>query len=398
MISFKIDGRPGFGMLKSQSGFVLIYTYALMAVLIATTVAYHGQTLAHARSSERGYNQTIAFNMAESALDQAISQLKLDSAYAGAGYTSLSSGSVLGGYSVSVSTPEDQANMRLISATGYSPSGDPTAVGYQSKTVSAYVQMDQPALFNAAVFANDSISFQGSTIVDSYNSNDGAYDEDDADDNGDLRTNSVDDGDVSIGGNAEVSGDIKIGPGGSTDDVISIGASASVSGSTSAAGQEKSYEVKTTNAATEGVVSLSGSATLALTPGVHRFTSISVTGNARIIPSGAVEIYVDGNVTLTGNSVSSHNNKAPNMIMYIAGSSVTLTGNGNYYGAFHAPEATVTLQGNGKLYGAVIAEDFTQTGNAEVHYDEALQDDGPQEEDQDIYLQSWNDSAKVLTA
>ena len=48
------------------------------------------------------------------------------------------------------------------------------------------------------------------------------------------------------------------------------------------------------------------------------------------------------------------------------------TGNASSYFTIYAPNHDVTLSGNGALYGCIVADDFTASGNAAVHADEAL--------------------------
>ena len=49
-----------------------------------------------------------------------------------------------------------------------------------------------------------------------------------------------------------------------------------------------------------------------------------------------------------------------------------IAGNGDFYGAVHAPTANAMTASNGELYGAAIGKTLTTTGHGEVHDDECL--------------------------
>lgn len=74
--------------LTNQSGFLLIYTYSVLTILAITAVAFYTRNASLMNASERNYGRIVAFNMAESGLDQAMVQLANDPTYTGTGCTS----------------------------------------------------------------------------------------------------------------------------------------------------------------------------------------------------------------------------------------------------------------------------------------------------------------------
>ena len=53
----------------------------------------------------------------------------------------------------------------------------------------------------------------------------------------------------------------------------------------------------------------------------------------------------------------------------------TIQGNNTFYGGIYGPQATFTIQGNATIYGSIMAQRVNVSGNAEIHYDEALADE-----------------------
>ena len=111
---------------KNEKGFLLITAFLFAAVLSTVSLGLAGRQVSFIKAADRNKNRMVAFNMAEAAMDMGIANLTTDSNYAGtAGFTTLSTGNIQGGYRVSVcpptctnlTTPTDP-NIRLISATG----------------------------------------------------------------------------------------------------------------------------------------------------------------------------------------------------------------------------------------------------------------------------------------
>ena len=94
-----------------------------------------------------------------------------------------------------------------------------------------------------------------------------------------------------------------------------------------------------------------------------------------------MKIYVTGSVDIGGNGVGTAQNLPPNFLLYGTVdpsnaankcTSVSIHGNGNFYGAVYAPDAAVQVAGNGVNYGALTGNTVQINGNGGFHYDEAL--------------------------
>lgn len=370
-------------------------SYLLIAVISIFSLAMFSRGTVFLQANERSQNKIIAFNMAEAGIDLAITQLQADVTYAGVGYTDMGTGTVEGGYQVAVTTPNTAPNVRLIQSTGHAPLNDMTQKAYETRTIQAYVSIGTQSYFDFAVFSKDGMQLNGNPLIDSYDSRNGAYGGANRNQNGDIGTDSTGAGTVSLNGNVEVRGDAEVGPGGNPNSVVSVSGNSSITGTLSAAPAERAYEPAATNLPSLGNLRVNGNQTQTLPAGTYHYDSISISGNGELEALGAVEIYVSGSVTISGNGVSTQANLPPNFIIYVTtGDTVKVSGNGNFYGAIYAPASHVMNTGNGEIYGAVVSRTYHQAGNGNVHYDEALKDTGGSGEPT-VSLLSWQENNTV---
>jgi len=99
-----------------------------------------------------------------------------------------------------------------------------------------------------------------------------------------------------------------------------------------------------------------------------------------IAPGGSLTIYMGGaSTTVSGNGVVNDTALASNFAYYglPSNTSISLTGNGSFFGTIYAPQADFSLKGSGNnstddFTGASITKTTTMTGNFNFHYDENL--------------------------
>ncbi len=387
------------GVLGNRKGFILLTSYLLISMLSIFSLGLFARSAAFIQSVERNKNKIIAFQKAEAGLDQAIVELTDDQNYSGMAYIPLGDE---GGYSVTVCPPTcggdltepTDANVRMIQTTGFAPDNDPTSTAYSSRSVISHVNVAGSSGFDFAIFAGDDISMSGNAVVDSYNSDEGAYNAATAYDNGNIGTDSTTADTVSLSGNVAVNGDVTVGPNGNPSSVVTTTGNAVISGTGSSATQAKNYQLIGSSDTSLGALSLSGNTNYVLPTGSYRYSSLKISGNAKLTTTGAVKIYVDGTISISGNGVSTASNKPSNFLLYsTAGASVSLSGNGNFYGAVYAPESDVSISGNGQTYGAVVSETYSQTGNGKVHFDESLNDlEGATDSNSTPNLLAWRET------
>ena len=141
-----------------------------------------------------------------------------------------------------------------------------------------------------------------------------------------------------------------------------------------------------------GWINLSGGKVLTFAPsaaGVESYTEVWVTGSVNLSgtgqvtvkPNAHVKIYVEGDVSITGNGIVNETQKPANLQLFGVtpsdgvSRSFALSGNGSFTGAVYAPDHVVTLSGggsNGNYFGSIVAKTVTMSGNTSVHYDESL--------------------------
>ena len=360
--------------LNRSKGFILLTSYMLLAMISIFSLGLFTRGSIFLQSADRNKKKMVAFNMAEAGFDDAFYRIKNNTIAApwSSGYVSLDTGNIQGGYSVTVSSING-SSIKQISVTGYSPTQAASTQTQELRTINGYVQPAPSNAFNFGVFAKNSITLNGNANINSYDSSAGAYGGANIKSNGDIATDSTGAGTVSLTGNSTINGNATVGPGGNPATVITLGANTTITGSETAASSAQNPPSATTSTTSEGTLSISGNTNYQLSAGVHHFTSLSITGNGKITPLGAVTVYVDGTVNIAGNGVATVSNLPTNFILYSTGtSSVSLSGNGNFYGAIYSPDSAVSNTGNGQLFGAVVSKTYQQSGNGNVHFDEAL--------------------------
>ncbi|MFB3816677.1 MAG: hypothetical protein ACE147_03335 [Candidatus Methylomirabilales bacterium] len=240
--------------------------------------------------------------------------------------------------------------------------------------------------FANAVHGRGVVNLSGNGTTDSYNSNDGPYGGSNVLSNGDVSTDRVGSGSITIGANATVNGSVLCGPtcNTSTDVVVSGHVSGSISQEPNTL--DMPLPVIPAGVTNQGALSITGNRDVTLNAGTYWFSSIHIAGNGRLRTSGQVKIYVTGNVDIGGNGVIAANNAPPNLLIYGTSTnptnptapgastctSVSIHGNGSFVGAIYAPNADISLVGNAATYGSLSGNTVTITGNGEFHYDEAL--------------------------
>lgn len=137
--------------------------------------------------------------------------------------------------------------------------------------------------------------------------------------------------------------------------------------------------------ATRTSINLSGSENMTLASGDYIVQSISISGNAQLhidSSGGPVNVYVNGagssaGITIGGNGVSNLSRPTAFRIWYPGSGIVQIGGNGLFSGTLYAPNAPVKFNGNGAIYGGVVGSTLQIIGNPQLHYDNALQTEGP---------------------
>jgi len=370
--------------LQNERGFVLLVVYIVVMFVTVFSLAFFARHHVAIQATERYQNRILAFNAAESGIDVALRQLATnatirnqtaDSEYA-SGDTTLRQNE----FRFTISPVPDQPSLRRIDARGCAPECTESSRAYQASDITVYCQLTASApptsLFEYGVYAGTSISMSGNSAFDSYNSNYGAYGGSNKSSAGAMAVNSTSIGSMSLNGNAKVNGNVLVGYGGNPNIVVAV-SNATITGTRSTLPETAVTPTspETPTDATATTLNVSGNNTVTLAPGTYTVSSLKISGNGKIRTTGAVKIYVTGEIDIAGNGMVVPNNHPANLLLYSTGSaSVKIAGNGSFYGGIYAPNSNVTANGNGDVFGAVIAKTYTQSGNSATHFDLALRD------------------------
>jgi hypothetical protein len=381
----------------TQKGMFLISSYLVLSVVGTFSLALFLKSTTVQRSMLRTQNRIIAFHLADAALDQAIVELENDPNYEGTGYTAFGRG----GYTITIETPDADhfPTVRRIVTNGFAPNNVENSFAYQNRQVISYVNLNVGSPFDFGLFGDESVSMGGKAQTDSYNSNLAPYEPGGT--NGDVGTNSTEEGAISLDGNAIIGGDAIIGPGGDTTTGVTTGKNTVILGTETTAAAEKvlnPIEIPT-NLIDQGDLVVEEQTILSLAGGTYLYSSFSISGQARVNFTGPATIYVTGAMSISGQGVVTSDDLPPNLLFYVSGeeANVAFTGQGKLYGAVYAPNAAISISGNGELFGGVVGKSiaFSGSGNSPfmVHYDEALQaGSAGVGSDAKVELKSWQEA------
>ncbi len=364
---------------QSEKGFLLVTFYMLLVLFFTLTGALVAHAVAEVQATQRSQASMQALYLAESGVDWAITQLRQNSSWSGGTGTI-----TLGSYTVTLANLG--SNRRRITVLGTTNQGITVA-----RSVESIVLVSPNPLFRYAMFGSNSVTLNGQGITDSYDSSQGPYNPATAGSKGDVGTNGITAGNVSLHGNVQISGNAYSGTGSDPNVVITMTDNDVITGSKLPLSKPEPMLPVTAPDGNLGNLSVSGNTTTTLPGGMYVYTNIDVTGNGRLNFTGPTMIYVTGMLNIAGNGIGTATNLPPNLIIYVAGSgSVDIGGNGNFYGGVYAPQSLVSIHGNGAFYGSAIGDTVTTTGNGNVHYDFALQTNGGLGPAQ-VTVLSWQD-------
>ena len=187
---------------------------------------------------------------------------------------------------------------------------------------------------------------------------------------GAVRSNSV----VSVSGSARILGDV-------TASTITLsGTKAQITGqqlggATPLAAEPIHLAVISTAATglvaaeylTDAKLIVAAQAVLTLSTGTYYFKGIELSGGSEVRVNGKVDIYVDGDITISGGSALNASGAASGLNIFIGKiSSITFTGGGNLVGVVYAPYSHLKLAGNALLGGHYFVRSAAVSGTGNL--------------------------------
>jgi hypothetical protein len=110
--------------------------------------------------------------------------------------------------------------------------------------------------------------------------------------------------------------------------------------------------------------------------------------SVKLAPGASVEMYMGGDMDLTGTAIINPAGRAANCTIYGLPTcrSIRLGGGAEIFAKLYAPQAEIRLSGNFDFFGSMVGNAIRANGEAAIHYDEALGGDGP-----DYTIVSWEE-------
>jgi len=387
---------------SDQRGVAVLVSLGVVVLLGTLGSALLMRSLHERQLGSRSAARHQAFFLADGAIDRALLNLRTPDVLT----DDITAGTLPSG-TFQIDTPPTQlaALQWRVTTRGFSQQ--------EERRMEAVVQLTPESVFQYALFGDQVVNVSGNATTDSFNSTLGPYNDDEdspgynAGHNGDVGTNDTSTGSVSIGGSIFVDGQIVVGPGVDDPDSVVTGYDpAFVTGGTDP--PSDTQDVVSADAAmplspvvvpselTCEDYTVAGNTTVTLSPGTYCYQNLTVQGNATLTASGDVTIYVTGELTAQGNSTIGVPSDPSQMLFQMSATAEgtleqTIQGNNTFYGGIYGPQATFTIQGNATIYGSVMARRINVSGNADIHYDEALGNETQITGLYDTRLVSWRE-------
>ncbi|MBI3320951.1 MAG: hypothetical protein HYZ91_01635, partial [Candidatus Omnitrophica bacterium] len=359
-----------------RQGFFLVTTLGTMVVLtvLGSTILLHGMT--QRQTGFRLHHQFAALQLADAALDQAIMNMR------------------------TLSVSSDDVTTATLSTGSFTIEQPPQLVGDQlyrvvaqgtsqqeQRRVEAIYRLTPQSMFQFALFGDSNINVSGSAFTDSYDSTHGPYNNDpnspgyNLSHHGDIGTNSVITGGVTIGGSIFIDGQVAVGPEVSNpasvvsgyDPVFITGGTSPPTDTQDVVSQPTVFpmvSVSVPAGLTCSDYTVGGNTTATLAPGTYCYHNLTLQGGGTLTASGPVTVYLTGSLTAKGNSLIGVPADPKQVVILMTSSSGatleegTITGSTQFYGALYGPNATITITGNAKVFGSVVAKSVDVKGSA----------------------------------
>ena len=245
-----------------------------------------------------------------------------------------------------------------------------------TQRVEAVVALPAPSIFAGALFGKDEVRVENGAVVDSYNSDNGAYNVvSNRLMNGTVRTNSIADDSLRLE-NVSVYGKILVGAGGNPSQVVDDRGGNLLTETPAAAASNLLLDPIQVPPGLPNSGNLTGSQVLS--SGTYQYSTCSATSGVTITTNGPVTLYCDSLYTEGGQMrgrVGGTDTPAALIINVIGSSQVELRGGSTFVGALYAPNAEIRVRESSVVYGsAVSGSRFRLEENAKIHYDEKLAD------------------------
>ena len=389
-----------------EKGAALFFSLLIGVVMVGLALPFLFKMNSQFHITEKSYKSLSALNLAEAGVERAIWELNFGDISTWSGNllernitlasVQTAQGFVMGSIDITVLNPA--SDYPLVMSKGTVPWRGDLSI---EKSLCVSLTHGTESFFNFGIFGDEGFDIHGNTYTDSYNSDLGAYDPDNAGDSGDIGTNATNLWDVVLLNNTVVNGDATTGYGSDPEYVIQLKNSADITGDMQTLTEPKLLPAYPAPFLTErGVFSLDNNAEPVTITESGTYTGFTMGANTKVTISGDVTLYVNGDFTMNSNSIleilpdsslelvlgngtftQSSNTEVNNLTqdpknLAIMGTAefknMIWRANTEFYGVIYTPEATVDFASNGDLYGSIVADYLSIASEAGFHYDESL--------------------------
>lgn len=389
-----------------EKGAALFFSLLIGVVMVGLALPFLFKMNSQFHITEKSYKSLSALNLAEAGVERAIWELNFGDISTWSGNllernitlasVQTAQGFVIGNIDITVLNPA--SDYPLVMTKGTVPWRGNLSI---EKSLCVSLTHGTESYFNFGIFGDEGFDIHGNTYTDSYNSDLGAYDPDNAGGSGDIGTNAVNQWDVVLLNNTVVNGDATTGYGSDPEYVIRLKNSANILGDMQTLTEPKPLPACEPPFLTErGVFSLDNNAAPVTITESGTYTGFTMGANSKVTISGDVTLYVNGDFTMSSNSIleilpdsslelvlgngtftQSSNTEVNNLTqdpknLAIMGTaefkSMIWRANTEFYGVIYTPEATVDFASNSDLYGSIVANYLSIASEAGFHYDESL--------------------------
>jgi len=337
------------------------------------------QSASEERHSSRARSERASLFLAEASIDRAVANLR-----GGSGIDIASSALSGGAFWAEVT---DSLEDPTLGSLEYRITGHGASQASQ-RDVEAVAGLIPESVFQFALFGDQQMNISGDVITDSYDSSLGPYDPANPGQNGDIGTNGTGVADVVISGSIAINGQVAVGEGGDPDSVVDVdGGTAIITG-------DPPFVPQSNDLIMEPVVvpedvpcnpdpfQSDNTVELSSAVGEYCFTSMTVNGGDTLLLDGPVVVYLTGALRASGHATIGEPTNPGYLVMMLASPEDAriqsdMTGSMQFYGGIYAPTGTIDIRGTAEIWGSVVAQSVDISGDAQVHYDEALTEVGP---------------------
>jgi hypothetical protein len=389
-----------------EKGAALFFSLLIGVVMVGLALPFLFKMNSQFHITEKSYKSLSALNLAEAGVERAIWELNFGDILTWSGNllernltlasVQTAQGFVIGSIDITVVNPA--SDFPLVMSRGTVPWRGDLSI---EKSLCVSLVHGTESYFNFGIFGDEGFDIHGNAYTDSYNSDLGAYDPNNAGDSGDVGTNATNQWDVVLLNNTVVNGDATTGYGSDPDYVIKLKNSAEILGEMKTLTEVKLLPAYPEPFLTErGVFSLGNNAAPVTITESGTYTGFTMGSGTKVTISGDVTLYVDGDFTMNSNSIleilpgsslelvlgngtftQESNTQVNNLTedpknLAIMGTAefkeMIWRANTEFWGVIYVPEATVDYASNGDLYGSIVADYLSMSSNTGIHYDESL--------------------------